>query len=69
MTQREQIVLELLEAIAPTFVKEGLAIQKRLIELGKDPDECKSGGKDIPHAYASEAIKWAEAFADGYTNR
>ena len=61
---RQEIVIRMMEAIAPIIASKGLELQQRLIDLNSDPENCTIGGKDIPHAYAETARVWAEALAD-----
>ena len=67
MTRKERVI-QMMLAVAPTFVEQGLALQKRLIDAGHDPSTCLANGKDIPHDYADYARQWAEAFVDEMEN-
>lgn len=57
----EDKVFEMMKAIAPVLVTEGISLQKRLIDLGSNPDDCKVGGMSIIDSYAQSAKEWAEA--------
>lgn len=65
---KEQIALEFMKVIAPVMVQEGLKLQNRLVEAGRNPENCTTNGKDIPHAYAETAKVWAIAFTDAWMN-
>lgn len=66
---RDQVMLEFMTAIAPTLVQSGLALQKRLSELGVDAENCTSKGQNIMSAYANYASDWAEAMTNEYINK
>lgn len=66
---REQMVFEMMKAIAPTIVHEGLDMQHRLHAAGQNPEDCVIEGKDIPHAYGESARIWAGAFVDEFIDR
>lgn len=51
-------------AIAPTIAQEGGRLLARLNNEGRDPQKCRVGDKDIPHAYGETLRVWAEAFVD-----
>lgn len=65
---RSQIVLEFMKALAPVFAEQGSALIKHIADMGSDPSQCTSGGRDLLHAYAKSAREWAEAMADEYMN-
>ena len=66
--ERETIVLEFMKSIAPVLVQEGSNLQRKLIDLGSNPEKCTCGGLDILHAYSKSAKDWAEALADEFMN-
>lgn len=58
----EDKVFEMMKAIAPVLVQEGLNLQERIIASGSNPADCTVGGKSIVESYAESAKEWAEAF-------
>lgn len=63
---KEEKVFEMMKSIAPVLVTEGISLQKRLIDLGSNPAECKVGGMSIIDSYAQSAKEWAEAFVNAF---
>ena len=61
---KEEKVFEMMKAVAPVLVTEGISLQKRLIDLGSNPADCKVGGMSIVDSYAQSAKEWAEAFVN-----
>ena len=61
MTHEER-VFEMMKAIAPTIVNDGLSVIKRIINAGSNPSDCTIGGMTILEAQAQSAMEWAEAF-------
>jgi len=64
----EEKVFEMMKAIAPVFVQEGIALQQRIINTGGNPAECTCGGMSILDAQAQSAKEWAEAFVNALNN-
>lgn len=58
---KEEKVFEMMKAVAPVLAKEGISLQKRLIDLGSNPADCKVGDMSIIDSYAQSAKEWAEA--------
>lgn len=61
---REEKVFQMALAIAPTIAEDGGKLWGRLSREGSNPQECRIGDKDIPHAYGEILRVWAEAFVD-----
>ena len=61
---REEKVFQMALAIAPTIAEDGGRLFARLNDQGRNPQECRVGDKDIPHAYGETLRVWAEAFVD-----
>ena len=61
MTHEER-VFEMMKAIAPTIVNDGLSVMERIINAGSNPSDCTIGGMTILEAQAQSAMEWAEAF-------
>lgn len=61
---REEKVFQMALAIAPTLAQDGGRLLGRLNNEGRNPQECRVGNKDIPHAYGETLREWAEAFVD-----
>lgn len=66
MDKKIAIEFAFMRAIAPEFVKQGIALQERLINCGCDITQCKVGEDDIPTAYAKSARVWAEALTEEF---
>lgn len=67
MTHEER-VFEIMKAIAPTIVKDGLSIMERIVNAGSNPSDCTIGGMTILEAQAQSAMEWAEAFVKVFEN-
>lgn len=65
---REEKIFEMAKAIAPTIANSGVILQQNLIQRGSNPQDCKIGDKDIPHAYGESLKIWATAFVDELEN-
>lgn len=65
---RNDKIFQMALALAPTFAKEGLNLQQRLINNGCDVSSCTVGNKDILHAYGESLKLWATAFVDELNN-
>lgn len=61
---REEKVFQMALAIAPTIAEDGGRLLARLSDQGRNPQECRVGDKDIPHAYGETLRVWTEAFVD-----
>ena len=61
---REEKVFQMALAIAPTIAEDGGRLLARLNDQGHNPQTCRVGDKDIPHAYGETLRVWAEAFVD-----
>lgn len=61
---KEEKVFEMMKAIAPVFVQEGLKLQERIVAAGGNPENCTVGGISILDAQAHSAKEWAEAFVN-----
>ena len=68
MTDNEK-VFEMVKAIAPVFVSEGIALQERIIQSGGNPEKCTINGVSILDAEAQSAKAWAEAFVRALNNK
>ena len=65
---KEEKVFEIMKAIAPVFVQEGLKLQERIVASGGNPENCTVGGLSILDAQAQSAKEWAEAFVNVLNN-
>lgn len=65
---RNDRIFQMALALAPTFAREGLNLQQRLINNGCDVSSCTVGDKDILHAYGESLKLWATAFVDELNN-
>lgn len=65
---RNDRIFQMALALAPTFAKEGLNLQQRLLNNGCDVSSCTIENKDIPHAYGESLKLWATAFVDELNN-
>lgn len=65
---RNDRIFQMALALAPTFAREGLNLQQRLIDNGCDVSSCTVGDKDILHAYGESLKLWATAFVDELNN-
>lgn len=61
---REEKIFEMAKAIAPTIANVGITLQNNLTQRGSNPQDCRIGDKDIPHAYGESLRVWANAFVD-----
>lgn len=62
--KHEEKVFEMMKAIAPMFVSEGIKLQERIVAAGANPENCTVGGMSILYAQAQSAKEWAEAFVN-----
>lgn len=65
---RNDKIFQMALALAPTFAREGLNLQQRLLNNGCDVSSCTIGNKDILHAYGESLKLWATAFVDELNN-
>lgn len=65
---KEEKIFEMMKAIAPVFVTEGLKLQERIVAAGANPAECTCGGMSILDSQAQSAKEWAEAFVNALNN-
>lgn len=65
---RNDRIFQMALALAPTFAREGLNLQQRLINNGCDVSSCTVGNKDILHAYGESLKLWATTFVDELNN-
>lgn len=60
----EEKLFEMMKAIAPVFVTEGLKLQERIVAAGGNPENCTVEGMSILDAQAKSTKEWAEAFVN-----
>lgn len=68
MTPHQTKVFEMMKAIAPIIVKDGLTLMEKIVNAGGNPEECRVGGMTILEAQAKSAREWAEAFVNEFEN-
>ncbi|MBR4591283.1 MAG: hypothetical protein IKO36_11615 [Bacteroidaceae bacterium] len=67
MTKNEML-FEMMKVVAPVIVQEGINLQNRVANTGKDPANCTINGKSIPDAYAETARIWAESMVNEFVD-
>lgn len=67
MTHEER-VFEMMKAIAPVIVKNGIGLIETITQSGSDPSKCTIKGMPLLEAEATGAMEWAEAFVKVFEN-